>query len=130
MVLTVLEKKPKKQLLNQLNNMPQDITIKITDREGVTHEVQAPTDMNMSIMELVRAYELAPEGTIGICGGMAMCASCQCYVLNDIPLPEKGPDEEAMLWEAFNVKENSRLGCQIHITEAIDGLAIELAPEA
>ncbi len=130
MVLMALEKKPKKQLLNQLNNMPQDITIKITDREGVTHEVQAPTDMNMSIMELVRAYELAPEGTIGICGGMAMCASCQCYVLNDIPLPEKGPDEEAMLWEAFNVKENSRLGCQIHITEAIDGLAIELAPEA
>jgi 2Fe-2S ferredoxin len=110
--------------------MAQDITITITDREGTIHEVQAPTDMNMSIMELVRAYELAPEGTIGICGGMAMCASCQCYVLNDIPLPEKGPDEEAMLWEAYNVKENSRLGCQIHITEAIDGLAIELAPEA
>jgi len=110
--------------------MANDITITITDREGTTHEVQAPTDMNMSIMELVRAYELAPEGTIGICGGMAMCASCQCYVLNNIPLPEKGPDEEAMLWEAYNVKENSRLGCQIHITEAIDGLAIELAPEA
>lgn len=48
-----------------------DISIKITDREGVVHEVQAPTDMNMNIMELVRAYELAPEGTIGICGGMA-----------------------------------------------------------
>ena len=54
--------------------MPQDITIKITDREGITHEVDAPTDMNMNIMELVRAYELVPEGTIGICGGMAMCA--------------------------------------------------------
>lgn len=110
--------------------MAQDITISITDREGVTHAVQAPTDMNMSIMEVVRAYELAPEGTIGICGGMAMCASCQCYVLNDVPLPEKGPDEEAMLWDAQNVKENSRLGCQIPITEAIEGLAIELAPEA
>ena len=110
--------------------MAQDITLHITDREGVTHEVQAPTDMNMSIMEVVRAYELAPEGTIGICGGMAMCASCQCYVLNDVPLPEKGPDEEAMLWEAFNVKENSRLGCQIPITEALEGLSVELAPEA
>ncbi|MFM2213882.1 MAG: Rhodocoxin [Bacteroidota bacterium] len=109
--------------------MAQDITLHITDREGVTHEVQAPTDMNMSIMEVVRAYELAPEGTIGICGGMAMCASCQCYVLNDVPLPEKGPDEEAMLWDANHVKENSRLGCQIPITEAIEGLAIELAPE-
>lgn len=110
--------------------MSQDVTIKIIDREGVAHEVQAPTDMNMNIMELVRAYELAPEGTIGICGGMAMCASCQCYVLNDVVLPEKSDEEEAMLWEAFNVKGNSRLGCQINITEAIDGLEVELAPES
>jgi 2Fe-2S ferredoxin len=46
-------------------------------------------------------------------GGMAMCASCQCYVLNDVTLPEMGDDEEAMLSEAFYVKSNSRLGCQI-----------------
>ena len=110
--------------------MIEDILIKITDREGTVHEVQAPTDMNLNIMELVRMYELAPEGTIGICGGMAMCASCQCYVLNDIEMPEKGDDEEAMLSEAFNVKPNSRLGCQIHITENLEGLEIELAPEA
>jgi 2Fe-2S ferredoxin len=109
--------------------MTEDILIKITDREGTVHEVQAPTDMNLNIMELVRMYELAPEGTIGICGGMAMCASCQCYVLNDIEIPEKGDDEEAMLSEAFNVKSNSRLGCQIHITEKLEGLAIALAPE-
>lgn len=109
--------------------MNQDVTILITDREGIVHEVQAPTDMNMNIMELVRAYELAPEGTIGICGGMAMCASCQCYVLNDVELPERNDDEEAMLSEAFNVKGNSRLGCQIHITEDLEGLEIELAPE-
>jgi len=106
-----------------------DINVTIIDREGNRHEVQAPTDMNMNIMELVRAYELAPEGTIGICGGMAMCASCQCYILNDVPLPEKSDDEEAMLSEAFNVKPNSRLGCQINITEEIDGLELELAPE-
>ena len=106
-----------------------DITITITDREGKIHQVQAPTDMNMNLMEVVRMYELAPEGTIGICGGMAMCASCQCYVLNDIEIPEKSDDEDAMLWEAFNVKENSRLGCQIQITNAIDGLVVELASE-
>ncbi len=106
-----------------------DVTIHITDRNGIRHTVEAPTDMNMNLMELVRAYELAEEGTVGICGGMAMCASCQCYVLNDVELPEKNDDEEAMLWEAFNVKENSRLGCQIFITENIDGLEVELAPE-
>ena len=109
--------------------MAQDVKITIIDREGVSHEVEAPTDMNMNIMELVRAYELAPEGTIGICGGMAMCASCQCYVLNDVTLPEKSDDEEAMLSEAFNVKDNSRLGCQLHITTALEGLKLELAPE-
>lgn len=107
-----------------------DVKITIVDREGTSHEVDAPTDMNMNIMELVRAYELAPEGTIGICGGMAMCASCQCYVLNDVELPQKSDDEDAMLSEAFNVKANSRLGCQINITSEIEGLAIELAPES
>ncbi|RNC92574.1 MAG: ferredoxin [Allomuricauda sp.] len=106
-----------------------DVKIKIIDRDQVSHEVDAPTDMNMNLMEVVRSYELAPEGTIGICGGMAMCASCQCYVLSDHVLPEKSDDEEAMLSEAFNVNANSRLGCQIHITPALDGLKVELAPE-
>lgn len=107
-----------------------DITITITDREGAVHTVQAPTDMAMNLMELCRAYELAPEGTIGICGGMAMCASCQCYILNNVALPEMQDDEEAMLSEAFFVKPNSRLGCQVAITEELDGLEIELAPES
>lgn len=110
--------------------MSQDVKITIIDREGVSHTVDAPTDMNMNVMELVRMYELAPEGTIGTCGGMAMCASCQCYVVNDVPLPERNDDEEAMLSEAFNVKENSRLGCQINLTQEIDGLSVELAPES
>jgi ferredoxin len=107
-----------------------DIKVTIIDREGVSHQVDAPTDMNMNIMEVIRSYELAPEGTIGICGGMAMCASCQCYVLSDHALPEMSDDEDAMLAEAFNVQDNSRLGCQIHIKLEMDGLQIQLAPES
>lgn len=103
-----------------------DINIKITDREGEVHNVQAPTDMAMNLMELCKAYELPVEGT---CGGMAMCASCQIYVLSDHPLPEMSMDEDLMLAEAFHVKENSRLGCQIQITEELEGLEIEIAPE-
>ncbi len=109
--------------------MTQDITIKIKDREGIVHEVVAPTDMNLNIMELIRMYELAPEGTVGVCGGMAMCASCQCYVLNDVLQSERNDDEEAMLSEAYHVKTNSRLGCQIPIVNTLDGLEIEIAPE-
>lgn len=107
-----------------------DITIKITDREGVSHAVLAPTDMAMNLMEVVKSYELAPEGTIGVCGGMAMCASCQCYVLSNTELPDMLDDEEAMLSEAFYVKDNSRLGCQIQMTPEMEGLEIELAPES
>ena len=108
-----------------------DITVTIIDREGEKHQVQAPTDMSMNLMELIRAYELAPEGTVGTCGGMAMCASCQIYIVSDnIPLPEKGDEEEAMLSEAFNVEDNSRLGCQIFLTEEMDGLEFRIAPES
>ncbi len=110
--------------------MEQDVNIKITDRDGVMHEVLAPTDMAMNLMELVRSYELAPEGTIGVCGGMAMCASCQCYVKTDHNLPDMTDDEDAMLAEAFDVQDNSRLGCQIQITHELEGLEIELAPES
>ncbi len=106
-----------------------DIKVSITDREGKRHLVDAPTDMNMNLMELVRAYELAPEGTIGVCGGMAMCASCQCYIHSNHNVGIRSDEEEAMLSEAFNVEENSRLGCQIYITNQLNGLEIELAPE-
>ena len=109
--------------------MSQDVTLVITDRNGVKHEVLAPTDMNMNVMELIRSYELAEEGTVGICGGMAMCASCQCYLLNDVLKTERNDDEEAMLADAYHVKDNSRLGCQIHISEDLEGLEIEIAPE-
>jgi len=106
-----------------------DIQLKITDRDGKTHNVIAPVDMAMNLMEVVRSYELAPEGTIGVCGGMAMCASCQCYINSNHNLPEMEDEEEAMLSEAFNVNESSRLGCQIPVTNEMDGLEITLAPE-
>jgi 2Fe-2S ferredoxin len=71
-----------------------------------------------------KAYELPVEGT---CGGMAMCASCQCYVLNEVAC--QWEDEEAFI-RGFYVKVNSRLGCQIPITESLEGLELELAPES
>ena len=99
-----------------------DINLVIKDRDGKVHKVIAPTDMAMNIMEVIRSYELAPEGTIGVCGGIAMCASCQCYIESQHHIPEMEDEEEAMLSEAFNVKENSRLSCQITITKELDNL--------
>ena len=108
----------------------QDVLLKITDREGVLHTIEAPTDMNMNLMEVIRSFEIAEEGTIGVCGGMAMCASCQCDVNSNHELPDMGDDEEAMLAEAFYVEDNSRLGCQIPVTPKLNGLEVELAPES
>ena len=82
-----------------------DISISIKDRTGKIHSVSAPTDMSMNLMELVKSYEIEDEGTIGTCGGMAMCASCQCYILSEHKLKEMEDDEEAMLSEAFFVKK-------------------------
>lgn len=103
-----------------------EIKITVIDREGVSYQLDAPTDMAMNLMEVCKAYELPVEGT---CGGMAMCASCQCYVLSDHPLEEKSEDEEAMLSEAFHVKGNSRLGCQIPMDKKLEGLKVKLAPK-
>lgn len=106
-----------------------DISIKVTDREGQQHLIQAPTDMAMNLMEIIRSYELAEEGTLGVCGGMAMCASCQVYITSGREnLPEMQDEEDAMLSETFTRRDNSRLSCQLNIVPEMDGLEIEIAP--
>jgi ferredoxin len=100
------------------------IKITVVDRNGEAHELEAPTDMNLNMMELCKGSELPVEGT---CGGMAMCASCHMYVESDHDLPEMSEDEENMLDQAFFVEDNSRLGCQIHLKDELDGLKVRLA---
>lgn len=108
--------------------MKDTITITVIDRENREHILEAPTDMNMNLMEVCKSYELPVQGT---CGGMALCSTCHCYVQTDHELPEMGEDEEDMLDQAFFVDDDtSRLGCQLPITEALDGLVVKLAPEA
>ena len=104
-----------------------DIKVTIIDREGNSHELLGPTDMSMNIMELCKAYELP---VLGECGGMAMCATCQCYLESDTALEEQSDAELDMLDQAFFVKSNSRLGCQIQLSDEINGIVLRLAPEA
>jgi ferredoxin len=101
------------------------IKVFVIDRDEKRHELDAPTDMNMNMMELCKSYELPVEGT---CGGMAMCASCHMYVLSSHEISERSEDEEDMLDEAFFVEDNSRLGCQIKLNTDLDGLEVKLAP--
>lgn len=103
------------------------ITLTIIDREGGELQYEAPTDMNMNLMEVCKAHELPVKGT---CGGMALCASCHVYVLSEHDLPDMSADEENQLDQAFFVKPNSRLGCQIPMSNGLDGLVVQLAPES
>lgn len=107
--------------------MKENIKVTVFDRDNRRHDLDAPTDMGMNIMELCKAYQLPVEGT---CGGMALCASCHVYVLSNHVLSQPSDDELAMLDQAFFVKENSRLGCQLKIREELDGLELRLAPVA
>ena len=96
----------------------------MTDLSGKQHQIAAPTDMNLNVMEAIRANEIPIKAT---CGGMAMCATCNCLVKSNHPLPEMSEDEEAMLDEAFALDiEGSRLMCQIPVSHKIDGLQIQL----
>jgi ferredoxin len=106
--------------------MKESINITVIDRENVAHDFEVPLGVPLSIMEVCKSYELPVEA---ICGGIALCATCQVYIESEHQLPDPSDDEWAMLDQAMHVKDNSRLGCQIRVNEDIDGIVLRLAPE-
>ena len=106
--------------------MINEINIKVIDRNGELHNLKGPIDMNLNVMELLKIHELPVEGT---CGGMAMCATCHVFVISNHTLPEKSFDETAMLEESWDMQDNSRLSCQLKLSEKLEGLTIQIAPE-
>lgn len=102
------------------------INITVIDREGDKQTLDAPTDMGLNLMEFCKSYDFPVQGT---CGGMCMCSTCHIYILSDHQLPEMAKQEEEVLDFAFFVKPNSRLGCQIRLTDELDNLVIQIAPE-
>lgn len=107
--------------------MKEEITIRVTDQRGITHTLICPLGMGLSLKDICKAYELPMEA---MCGGMAMCATCHCFILSKaIALPEKSDVEDALLSELFNTQPTSRLACQIHLTEQMDGLAVEIVTD-
>ena len=100
--------------------------IKVTDREGQVHNLNA--DVGSTIMEIIRDAGLDIEAA---CGGCCACATCHVYITN-VKINKLNPiddDEESMLDQAFHVKDNSRLSCQIEYNENLEDLELILAPE-
>ena len=102
------------------------ITIKVTDLDGLEHELEArPDDV---LMELLREQEW---GVGALCGGMCSCATCHVFVDEAWleSFPQKESDEEELLEILDHFQPDSRLSCQLRIQEAHDGLYVVLAPE-
>lgn len=99
--------------------------IKVIDRSGAEHELDALSGWR--VMEIIRDHALPIKAE---CGGCLSCATCHIYVDESwlAKLPPITPEETAMLDEAFEVRDNSRLSCQILMREELDGLTITLAP--
>jgi len=98
--------------------------IRVTDRDGNKHELEG--DSNSTLMEILRDAGFDIEAA---CGGCCACATCHVYI-NDKWLQKissKDDDEESMLDQAFDVRNTSRLSCQISLSEDLDGIELELA---
>ena len=91
--------------------------------DGSKKEVEAP--VGLSILEIAHRNDIPLEGA---CEGSLACSTCHVIVDKDDyeRLPEATEDEEDMLDLAFGLTHTSRLGCQITITDELDGLKVSL----
>ena len=97
-----------------------------TNRDGKKHEIDA--DPNFTLMEAIRDKGFDIEAS---CGGCCACATCHVYIDEKwkTKVTKLNDDEESMLDLAFDVRDNSRLSCQIELSDELDGLELEIAPE-
>lgn len=96
------------------------------ERNGIRKEVEAP--LGLSVLEIAHRNNVDIEGA---CEGSLACSTCHVIVDEDwyARLPEASEDEEDMLDLAFGLTRTSRLGCQLVITEELDGLTVALPGE-
>ncbi len=98
------------------------VKITFVDFEGQSRTVEA--DEGSTVMEAAIRNDV--PGIEAECGGACACATCHVYVDEAFgeKLPKAEPMEEDMLDFAYDVRNNSRLSCQIKVTAAIDGLVV------
>jgi 2Fe-2S ferredoxin len=93
------------------------------ERDGTRREVDAP--LGLSVLEIAHKNRIDIEGA---CEGSLACSTCHVVIDPEWYelLKEASEDEEDMLDLAFGLTATSRLGCQIIITEELDGLTVHL----
>ena len=94
------------------------------EKDGKEHKIAVSKGDNL--LDIAQAHDLEMEGA---CGGSCACSTCHVIVLDEDfyeKIPEPEDDENDMLDLAFGLTETSRLGCQIVMTQALDGLVVKL----
>jgi 2Fe-2S ferredoxin len=102
-------------------------TIHVTDRGGHQHTLEV--DNGQTLMEPLREID---EGVEALCGGMCSCATCHIFIAPEwnTKLPGRQSDELELLESTESFREaESRLACQVRVSDAIDGLRLTVAPE-
>jgi 2Fe-2S ferredoxin len=104
------------------------VQVTVVDRNSKVHEISG--SKGSSMMETIRDSGI-PD-IEAICGGSCSCATCHIYVeavwLRKLPSPRD--DETALLSDTSNYNENSRLSCQIQLSESLSGIRVQIAPTA
>ena len=102
-------------------------TITVIDRSGTARDVQA--DNGLSLMEVIRDNGF--DELLALCGGCCSCATCHVYVAPEFAanLPAMSEDENDLLDSTDNRNDQSRLSCQVPVTDALEGLQVTIAPE-
>jgi ferredoxin, 2Fe-2S len=99
------------------------LQLHVDDGKGTTHVLTCLE--STSVMEAIRSAGLPIDA---VCGGSLACSTCHVVVATEdydrVGAPSE--DEEDMLDQAFGVTRTSRLGCQIRMEEALDGLHVRL----
>ena len=97
--------------------------VKFIEFDGTEHEVDA--DNGASVMEVAMKYDI--PGIDADCGGGAVCGTCHCFVEEAAgPLPVMDPQEEAMLGLRPDRESNSRLSCQLTVSDTLGDLTVRL----
>jgi 2Fe-2S ferredoxin len=104
--------------------MTENIHIYVELETGQRLQLEAPVDMGLTVMEILKAHELDIQA---LCGGMAICATCHVQVREGLAsLPPIGDAEADMLDTLPQVGFDSRLSCQLRVSESLDGAVFRI----
>ena len=101
--------------------------LSVTTREGETREIEV--EDGLTVMEAIRDNGF--DELLALCGGCCSCATCHVYVDPAFTdnLPAMSEDEDDLLESTEHRTEQSRLSCQIPLTDGLDGMQVTIAPE-